>query len=127
MGFGLIIGYTEHLYLVTTNNYKAVTNIHILQITITQAKSQTVTVITHHWWLQGSGSHQWISLCFRSSSSYWLPTVSQFTNFGWVKLLLVLASTFNLGFRIRRYLLQRFLLWSYNIYMFRSWYCSSMR
>jgi hypothetical protein len=36
--FGLIIGFTEPLYLVITKDYKAVTNPHILQITIAHVK-----------------------------------------------------------------------------------------
>jgi hypothetical protein len=37
-GFGLVIGYTEHLQIVTTSNYNAIDNLHNLQITIAHAK-----------------------------------------------------------------------------------------
>jgi hypothetical protein len=32
MGFGLVNGFIEHLQIVTTSNYNAVTNSHILQL-----------------------------------------------------------------------------------------------
>jgi hypothetical protein len=37
MEFGLIIGFTEHSKLVTINDYNTLTNLHILQITVTTA------------------------------------------------------------------------------------------
>jgi hypothetical protein len=43
-GFGLVIGFTEILQLVTTSNYNAFANLHILQITATHAKSSQFTV-----------------------------------------------------------------------------------
>jgi hypothetical protein len=40
-GFGLVIGFTEHLYTqpVTTNNCRAIAKLHTLQITVAHAKS----------------------------------------------------------------------------------------
>jgi hypothetical protein len=38
MGFGLIIELIEHLQLVTTNHYNAVTNLHTLQIIMAHAE-----------------------------------------------------------------------------------------
>jgi hypothetical protein len=39
MGFGLIIGFIERLYLVTTNNYNTFTDLHTVQITTANTKS----------------------------------------------------------------------------------------
>jgi hypothetical protein len=37
-GFGLVIGFTEHLRNVTANNYSANANSHLLQFTSTRTK-----------------------------------------------------------------------------------------
>jgi hypothetical protein len=39
MGFGLVIGFTEHLQIITTSNYSAIANSHILQFTTARTKS----------------------------------------------------------------------------------------
>jgi hypothetical protein len=41
MGFGLVTGFTDHLYtqLLDTSNYNAITNLHTLQNTRAHAKS----------------------------------------------------------------------------------------
>jgi hypothetical protein len=38
-GIGLEIGFIDHLYVVTTNNYNTIANFHTLQITIAHTKS----------------------------------------------------------------------------------------
>jgi hypothetical protein len=38
-GVGLVIGFIEHLQIVTTRNYSAVTNSHIQQLTIARTES----------------------------------------------------------------------------------------
>jgi hypothetical protein len=44
MGFGLVIGFIAHLYIVNTSNYNAFANSHILQFTTVQTKtSQFIT------------------------------------------------------------------------------------
>jgi hypothetical protein len=37
MGFGLVIGFTEHSHNVTTNNYDSLTELHTPSITVTTA------------------------------------------------------------------------------------------
>jgi hypothetical protein len=43
-GFGLDIGFTDHLQVVTTNNYSTIANFHTLQVTAAHAKSFQVAV-----------------------------------------------------------------------------------
>jgi hypothetical protein len=38
-GFGLVIGFTEHLQIVTTSTYNAIANSYTLQITTAPTKS----------------------------------------------------------------------------------------
>jgi hypothetical protein len=37
MGFGLVIGFFEHLQSVTTNSYDSLTELHNLKVTVTTA------------------------------------------------------------------------------------------
>jgi hypothetical protein len=39
MGFGLVIGFTDHLQIVTTSNYNAIANSHTQQFTTAHIKS----------------------------------------------------------------------------------------
>jgi hypothetical protein len=43
--FGLIIGFTERLHLVTTNNFNTFTYLHTLQITIANSKSSMFSLV----------------------------------------------------------------------------------
>jgi hypothetical protein len=38
-GFGLVIGFIDHLQIVTTSNYSVIANSHTLQFTTARAKS----------------------------------------------------------------------------------------
>jgi hypothetical protein len=44
MGFGLVIGFTEHLQIVTTSHYSAIANSHTLQFTTARIKSSQSVV-----------------------------------------------------------------------------------
>jgi hypothetical protein len=44
MGFGLVIEYTDHLQIVTTSNYSAITNPHTMQFTTACTKSSQSAV-----------------------------------------------------------------------------------
>jgi hypothetical protein len=55
MGFEFVIEFTEHLQIITTSNYSAVTNSHTLQFTTAHTKSSqsavdpsTSVVMTSH-------------------------------------------------------------------------------
>jgi hypothetical protein len=43
-GFGLVIGLNKHLQIVTTSNYSAIANSHILQFTTARTKSSQSAV-----------------------------------------------------------------------------------
>jgi hypothetical protein len=43
-GFGFLIGFTEHLQIVTTSNYSYTTNSHSLQYTTARTKSSQSAV-----------------------------------------------------------------------------------
>jgi hypothetical protein len=44
VGFGLVVGFIEHLQIITTNNYSAVTNSHTIQFTMACTKSSQSAV-----------------------------------------------------------------------------------
>jgi hypothetical protein len=44
MGFGLVIGVTDHLQIVTTSNCSAIANSHTLQFTTARTKSSQSAV-----------------------------------------------------------------------------------
>jgi hypothetical protein len=44
MGFGLVIGFIEHLQIVTTSNYSGIVNSHALQFTAARSKSSQSAV-----------------------------------------------------------------------------------
>jgi hypothetical protein len=44
MGFGLVIGFIEHLQIINTSNYSAVANSHNLQFTTARTKSSQSAV-----------------------------------------------------------------------------------
>jgi hypothetical protein len=44
-GFGLVIGFIEHLQTVTANSFNTVTNLHTLQITSVNAKSYVASLV----------------------------------------------------------------------------------
>jgi hypothetical protein len=44
MGFGLVIGFIDHLQIITTSNYSAVANSHTQQFTIARIKSSQPAV-----------------------------------------------------------------------------------
>jgi hypothetical protein len=44
MGVGSVIGFTEHLQIITTSNYSAIANSHTLQFTIARIKSSSSAV-----------------------------------------------------------------------------------
>jgi hypothetical protein len=43
-GFGLVIGFTEHLQIVTAINYSAIANSHTLQFTTARTKTSQSAV-----------------------------------------------------------------------------------
>jgi hypothetical protein len=43
-GFGLVIGYVEHLHVVTTSNYSAAVKLHSLQFTRARTESSQSAV-----------------------------------------------------------------------------------
>jgi hypothetical protein len=45
-GFGLVIGFTKYLQIVTTSNYSAVANSHTLQFTTARTKSSQPAVFS---------------------------------------------------------------------------------
>jgi hypothetical protein len=51
-GLGLVIGFIEHLQIVTTHNYSAITNSHNLQFTTARTKSSQYAVASPvvAWW-----------------------------------------------------------------------------
>jgi hypothetical protein len=71
-GFGLVIGFIDYLQIVTISNYKAIANLHTLQITRTHAKSSP-SVFTTRFLVTDPNS----VLCLRR---YWLANVSQLTS-----------------------------------------------
>jgi hypothetical protein len=46
MGFGLVIGFIEHLQIVTTSNYRAIASSHTLQFTRARNKSSQSAVFS---------------------------------------------------------------------------------
>jgi hypothetical protein len=77
-GFGLVIGFIEHLQNVTTNNYDSLNQLHTSKITATTAHVILLSLVCLHQSLPGDGSQQCPVL--PQSHSYWLATVSQLTH-----------------------------------------------
>jgi hypothetical protein len=46
MRFGLVIGFVDHLEIVTTSNYRTITNSHTLQFTTACTKSSQTAVFS---------------------------------------------------------------------------------
>jgi hypothetical protein len=46
MGFAMVIGFTEHLQIVTTSTYNALVNLHTLLLTTAHAKSSQSAVFS---------------------------------------------------------------------------------
>jgi hypothetical protein len=46
MGFGLVIGFTDHFQIVTTSNDRAIANSHTLQLTTARTKSFQFAVLS---------------------------------------------------------------------------------
>jgi hypothetical protein len=46
MGFGLVVGFIEHLQILTTSNYSAIAISHTLQFTTARTKSPQSAVFT---------------------------------------------------------------------------------
>jgi hypothetical protein len=75
MGFGLVIGFTEHLQIITTSNYSAFVNSHTLQFTTERIKSSQSAVSSLAVTWQRLQTPQLSQL--HCSCPYWLVTVSQ--------------------------------------------------
>jgi hypothetical protein len=73
MGFGLVIGFIDHLQIVTTSNYKALTNSHTLLFTTAHAKPSQFVFVSCFLVMDPNSV---LSLC-----PYLLANVSQLTNF----------------------------------------------
>jgi hypothetical protein len=70
MGLGLVIGFIEHLQIITTSNYSDIANSHTLQFTTTRTKSsQSAEFSLPHVVQTGSGAHQ-ASYSMDTGSSY---------------------------------------------------------
>jgi hypothetical protein len=73
---GLVIGFAEHLQVVTTRNYSAIANSHTLQFTT--VRTSFLSLLCLHQSLPGDGSQQRPLLSY--SHSYRLATVAQLTH-----------------------------------------------
>jgi hypothetical protein len=63
-GFGLVIGFTEHLQIVITSNYNAIANSHTLYSSLKQALN-LLSLLYLLWLSPGNGFQRRIFLNFR--------------------------------------------------------------
>jgi hypothetical protein len=81
MGYGLVIGFIEHLQIVTTSTYSIIANSHILQFTTACTKSSQSALLCLHWLSPGNTPNavDASASMFNGSGPCWLAAISQLT------------------------------------------------